>query len=152
MGAADAGAAVDAGFALSPDATLTLERTACYGTCPVYQVTLYGDGRVAYRGTGFVRVHGPASGRADPARVRALFEGLERDGFFGYRARYATPVTDNPTHVVTAKLDGRTKRVEEYASCDFAKHAPAALCRLEEAIDDVAGTAKWIPCKGGCQR
>ena len=30
--------------------TILLDRTACYGTCPAYKVTIHGDGRVEYTG------------------------------------------------------------------------------------------------------
>ena len=37
---------------------ITLERTTCFGVCPVYTLTIYGDGRVVYEGTRFVRTEG----------------------------------------------------------------------------------------------
>ena len=37
---------------------ITLERTACFGTCPIYKLTVYGDGRVEYEGERFVTVTG----------------------------------------------------------------------------------------------
>ena len=36
--------------AVKNDTVITLERTACFGTCPIYTITIYGDGRVVYDG------------------------------------------------------------------------------------------------------
>ena len=41
------------------EVVITLERTACFGVCPVYKLTIYGDGRVLYDGIRFVRTEGP---------------------------------------------------------------------------------------------
>ena len=40
------------------DVIITLERTECFGTCPVYRLTVHGDGRVVYEGIRFVEVEG----------------------------------------------------------------------------------------------
>src|SRR6059058_5801427 len=32
------------------DTLITLERTACFGTCPVYKLTISADGKVAFEG------------------------------------------------------------------------------------------------------
>ncbi len=37
---------------------ITLERGACYGMCPVYSLTIYGNGKVVYKGDMFVKVAG----------------------------------------------------------------------------------------------
>jgi hypothetical protein len=29
---------------------ITLERTACFGTCPIYRLTIQGNGQVVYEG------------------------------------------------------------------------------------------------------
>ncbi|MFN8449836.1 MAG: DUF6438 domain-containing protein [Anaerolineae bacterium] len=51
--------------AQSPEVALTLERTACFGACPVYTVTIYTDtdGTVVYNGEHFVDVEGEQTRR-----------------------------------------------------------------------------------------
>ena len=34
----------------------TLQRTMCLGTCPVYKLTIYNDGRVEWEGSHYVKV------------------------------------------------------------------------------------------------
>ena len=62
-----------------------LERGPCYGTCPVYGVTIYGDGTVRYNGTNHVRVKGSQTAVIAPERVKALIDEIERSGFFNLR-------------------------------------------------------------------
>ena len=38
------------------DLVITLERTACHGTCPIYKLTIEGNGTVIYEGQDFVQV------------------------------------------------------------------------------------------------
>jgi len=56
---------------LPQDAIITLHRTMCFGTCPVYRITIYGTGEVVYQGYYFVRVKGPRTAYISQGQVRA---------------------------------------------------------------------------------
>jgi hypothetical protein len=133
---------------------LRLERTACYGACPVYTVTVRANGDVAFDGRAFVRVFGPASRKVPATRARALVDRAQAAGFFGWKDAYEFPVTDHPTTKITATIGGRTKTISEYAACGsdpaFSKleAAPPALCALEKEIDAVSGADGWTTCVG----
>jgi len=64
-----------------PDTTqidaITLERTSCFGTCPVYKVSVRRDGSVAYDGKQFVRVTGHRT-----HKIPEAFEPVESSGEF----------------------------------------------------------------------
>jgi len=49
---------------------ITLERTRCLGTCPVYKLTISGDGTVVYEGKDFVKVKGMKKSRVSPLKIR----------------------------------------------------------------------------------
>jgi hypothetical protein len=132
--------------AVPDDVVIKLERTTCFGPCPVYSVTIDATGNVTYEGVKFVRVEGRQNARISPSRVAALLETAERIGFFGLQDQYRTVrnpdgtvtiVSDLPTTFVTITRGGRSKRVENYLG------APAALKELEQQIDDAAGTRQW---------
>ena len=63
------------------DVTITLERTACYGTCPVYKLTITGDGMVVYEGRDFVEVKGEQTSSISPAQVQDLVDAFEQANF-----------------------------------------------------------------------
>ena len=129
------------------DFVIKLERTSCFGECPVYSVSIDAIGNVTYEGKKFVRVEGRHTDRIQVSRVAALLATAERIGFFDLRDQYRTIrnpdgtetiVTHLPTAFVTITRGGQTKRVEDYIG------APQALKQLEQLIDDTARTKRWI--------
>lgn len=135
------------GPVLPPDTMIRLQRTACFGSCPVYSVTIDGGGTVTYDGEGAVRVVGRRTAQIDPAIVAQLLATAENLRFFELRDAYReienpdgtrSVVTDLPTKLVTVTANGRTKRVEDYVA------APDALTDFERQIDAAAGTKQWV--------
>lgn len=121
-----------------PDLVIKLERTSCYGECPIYTVTLDRDGNVVFEGTKFVRAQGRHTARIPATSVEALLDMARRIAFFDLRDSYHAMITDLPTTIVTITADGTTKRVEDYFG------APKELKQLEQDIDDAARTQRWI--------
>jgi hypothetical protein len=132
----------------APDEVIIkLERTSCFGSCPVYTVTLDARGGVTWLGEKFVRVEGQRTDRVQPSRIAALLTTADRIGFFNLSDHYRTirnpdgsetMVTDLPTTFVSITRGGRTKRVEDYIG------APSGLKDLEQQIDETARTKRWI--------
>nr|HEX4315786.1 DUF6438 domain-containing protein [Kofleriaceae bacterium] len=55
-----------------PDVLITLERQACFGTCAVYTLAIYDDGRFTYHGAHFVKIEGDVSGFLTLSQVQRL--------------------------------------------------------------------------------
>lgn len=142
---------------VSPDdradlAFISLERTGCFGSCPIYVVTLYQDGAVRFEGRDYVKKKGVFVKRVDRAAVERLFEKAESIGFWQLQDTYAIskevkkgddaiielPPTDLPTRYVTLRTAKKMKRVQDYWG------APAELRELERLIDATAGVAEWV--------
>jgi hypothetical protein len=127
---------------------ITLERSPCFGTCPVYSVTLDGSGAVLFEGRRFVADTGISTGRVPPARIDSLVAELNAGGYFDFADRYAAGepgceryATDLPSVITEVRAGGRSKRIEHDHGC---MEAPQALSALEGRIDSVAGVASWI--------
>ena len=120
------------------DFVIKLERTACFGACPVYSVTIDARGNVTYDGTRFVRIVGRQTDRIPVSQVAALVATVDRIGFFELDAKYRQLITDLPTTFVTVTRGGRSKLIEDYFG------APQPLKDLERQIDEAAQTARWI--------
>ncbi len=58
---------------LNPSDAITLERTGCYGTCPIYSLTIYGDGKVTYEGKRHVDNIGEFTGQLSQAQLTSLY-------------------------------------------------------------------------------
>lgn len=129
------------------DPAISLERTPCFGGCPVYTISVSPSGQVTYEGKANVRELGTATGQVPQQRVDALLIELEQAGYFGFASRYALSepacgryVTDLPSVISSATLGARTKRIEHDYGCG---RAPAALNVLEKRIDEVLGSGQW---------
>lgn len=126
--------------------TITLERTMCFGSCPAYEVTLRGDGVITWAGHSSVDTK-HASAKADPTKVRAIFDYAMATSFFGLRDSYRGGVTDHPSARVTVKSNGRSKTVEvNPGEASYAKMtgAPPSFYELANRIDALANSKKYI--------
>jgi hypothetical protein len=126
---------------------ITLERTACFGSCPVYTISVTSSGDVKYEGKAHVHQMGPASGRIPKDQVAALLSEIEQAGYFTYDERYQSSepgcgryATDSPTVITSVTMAGRTKRITHDYGCSG---APGALTILERKIDDALGSGRW---------
>jgi hypothetical protein len=126
---------------------VSLERTPCFGGCPVYRIAVSPAGMLTYEGKANVRLIGMASGQIPAKRVEALLIELERAGYFTFANRYALSEptcvrysTDSPTTISSATFRGRTKRIEHDYGCGG---VPGALTLLEKRIDEVLGSDRW---------
>ena len=133
--------------ATADSAVVTLERTSCFGTCPVYLVTASANGGIRFEGKSHVPHPGSAVGQVPKARLDSLLAELDAGGYFGFEEAYVAgspacgnAATDLPTVTTSVRLDGRTKRIEHYRGCSA---APQALSQLEERIDEVLDTGRW---------
>jgi hypothetical protein len=126
---------------------ITLRRTACFGTCPIYSLEILQDGRVHYNGKGFVAVVGRQDAQISPAAVQALIESFLRIDYFDLKDVYQTHqnpdgtstwITDLPTTYTSLRVGSRTKSVTDYA------FSPDKLRMLELEIDRVANSHRWI--------
>jgi Domain of unknown function (DUF6438)/Carboxypeptidase regulatory-like domain len=118
---------------------IQLRRTACFGSCPVYSVHLYGDGRVEYRGARYVSTLGVRNYRVEPSIVAGLARKFYEKGFFNFCASYREPITDQPTVETTMNVGGVAKTVSVYGSS-----APEGLEELDREIEQAANVTQFV--------
>lgn len=121
---------------------ITLFRTGCYGTCPMYGVEIDGSGTAVYCGQHFVKDVGQRTRQVADADLARLVEQFHAATFMTLNDEYAASVTDNPTYIVSISYDGKSKVVRDYVG--ESAGMPASVTALEDAIDAIAGTAEWI--------
>ena len=133
--------------AQQPEPLVTLRRTSCYGRCPVYSVEIYADGFIRYVGINFVQYTGEHRAVVPQEVVGNLVAYILKADYFALRDSYETYkdrkgrtwiITDLPTVVTSLRVGTAKKTVRDYA------FAPRRLCELEDEIDRVANTKRWI--------
>jgi hypothetical protein len=124
----------------------SLERTACYGTCPIYKIWIFSDGTVKYEGKRFVKKTGAAVGKLAPKALAQLAKVFARADFFALDEKYErSDITDGPSAIVFYDDGTRRKTISHYHGDTS---APESLRKLEDEIDRVvkidrfAGTEK----------
>lgn len=132
------------------DTLITLERTPCFGFCPMYKVSITADGSVTFEGRDHVKMKGTHTGKIPVEAVRRLVEGFEKINYFSLKDRYRMPedgcdgmVMDAPGAITSLRINGRQKTVNHNYGC-FGVKVLEALKQLETQIDEAANTAQWV--------
>ena len=94
----------------------SLEKTGCYGNCPVFEAQVFSDGAATY----FGQKHAPRTGRftakVRPALAMELVKRAEVAGFFGLETLYPTSgrrVADFPTTIIYVRDGQKERRIED---------------------------------------
>ena len=129
---------------------IDMARGACFGTCPIYKVSIASDGTVSFEGTNFVKTKGVATGMIAPDDFNKLVSEFEKLKFFSLDDEYVPgskscgpAATDLPYVRTSIQMNGKTKSVSHYQGC-FNSEVVRALFDLDKKIDEIAGTEKWI--------
>jgi hypothetical protein len=121
---------------------VTLRRTGCYGSCPVYEVAISRDGLVEYVGTEHVR-DCAGTGHIDEGKLADITRLMERDHYFALRDKYTQHDESDASTVYTSySPDGHEpKSIAHYLGDDS---APEALSDIESGIGRIINIEKWI--------
>ena len=119
----------------------TLERTGCYGECPVYRLTVNSDGSVVYVGTRWVKVLGRQEYRLTEAQLAELDAAFDRANFLRLRDYDRVENTDDDWDHVSYRRGPVVKRVRHYHGDNS---APAALGALEDDFDRIVDSARFV--------
>ena len=106
---------------------ISLQRTACFGTCPIYKIEIYTDGSGTYTGTRFVENIGLTEFNLSEADLNLILSQAEAIGFANMEEEYSEPISDLPTTFIQIK----DKRIRDYTG------APKKLKNLEKLIDQL---------------
>lgn len=120
------------------DVEITLERTGCYGTCPIYTVSISGDGTVTYQGERFVKTLGVQTYGIPVDDVEQLVAMVYQKNYFSLNDRYEVGATDLPTVITSVRVGDEIKSVENYGGA-----GPAQLHEIEQKIDEVSDSESF---------
>lgn len=128
---------------LRPDSMveIVLERSGCFGSCPSYKVTVSTNG-IVFEGGGYVTARGKHTDTPNPDEVRDLAKRFVAADFYSLDPKYIANVTDNPGYDLSIEIDGQKKEVDDYVGSWVGM--PAVVTELEEAVDKLARTERWI--------
>jgi hypothetical protein len=124
------------------DVVIKLERGACFGSCPVYTLTIFGNGTVVYEGEDFVQTKGSRETTISTDAINQLVSDFDKANYFSLNDSYTGfGVSDMPFVTTSIRIGGRTKAIKHYLGD---RSAPQQLTELENRIDEVANSEQWI--------
>ncbi len=118
--------------------SISYQTGACFGTCPIYIVTVRSDGTGTFEGVNFTAVRGRRDFRVSPAQYRAFVAHLApvrpAHGSIDYNGppRCQSMATDLPSATILWTGRRGTQRLHYYYGCDMEKHRALAR-RLSHA-------------------
>jgi hypothetical protein len=115
-----------------------LERSPCFGTCPVYTVLIKSDGTFRYKGVSNAQRQGDHTGKVSTYEFNQLAQFIKDSGYSELQDSYSRMVTDHPTVYTTVIIGGKRKVVSNYANA-----GPTKLWAVEELIDKLLLEATW---------
>ena len=108
---------------------ISLERTACYGTCPIYRMEIFSDGSAFYHGERFVNNIGNFEFTVTKETINYILKKAEEIGFFEMEDKYTANISDLPKTITFIKSEKATKKIIDYHD------APKILKEFESLVD-----------------
>jgi len=120
------------------NAIARLQRTPCFGRCPIYTLTVYEDGTVIYYAEKFVEKEGKFQAKVGEEKIRKLIKKAETIGYFEMKAKYDSDgVTDVPSTITTLRRDDELKQIVNRFQ------GPEPLSEFENYFDDLFLNLEW---------
>ncbi|MCW3083774.1 MAG: hypothetical protein JWP12_1140 [Bacteroidetes bacterium] len=117
-----------------------LQKTACFGKCPVYTLTITGENNTALlKGDMNIDKIGNYKKTISDEELTTLVNAFDKNHFFDLLDEYNKPqVMDVPSIYITYSIDGKTKKIKDRWQ------APNELKDLEKLLEAIAlSTDGW---------
>lgn len=133
--------------------SIEMSRGPCYGSCPVYYLTLHGDGVVEYRGIRFVGVKEKQTARISTEQLMQVLRDLDGMHFFTVEDRAFGWGYDSSSVSISVSVDGKQKRVTaDGVYVPGSMGGPKArFLQIADEIDTIVNSNQWVQCNGVCR-
>ena len=116
---------------------ITMRRTACFGTCPQYTISIYDDGTINYEGKLFVEKIGNFHSNIPVSLVQKIKSKLEEINFFSFKEQYDSPITDVPSVIIQVSINGKTHKViDRFRGPNELKYFQNFIDSISESVID----------------
>ena len=119
----------------SPKIIISLEKTACFGRCPVFKIIIYNNGEALYNGLKFVKKVGEYDLKVSKREINKILSKAKKIGFNNLKNEYSERITDLPTTYIMIN----NKKIKDYYG------APSKLKDLEKMIENIVLEKLKIP-------
>jgi len=106
---------------------ISLNKTACFGTCPVYKIKIYNNQSAIFEGVKFVEKEGSYNFKISKKEINTILNKAKKINFQKMEDEYTELITDLPTTYIMIN----NKQIKDYYG------APIELKELEEIIENI---------------
>lgn len=128
-----------------PAVELFLSRGACYGKCPVFEVSVMSNGTAEYVGKFNVSRMGKHAANVPPALLKTIKERAQTINYLQFSRTYPTDqnlwISDVPTTVTFVRLGDQFHKIRNN------NDAPTALISFEQFLEQTLEGLDWKPVK-----
>ncbi|MEQ8908078.1 MAG: DUF6438 domain-containing protein [Vicingaceae bacterium] len=115
-----------------------IQRTACFGRCPIYTLSVYQSGYVEYLGEKWVEKEGRYATKVDQAVLDKLMKMAKEIQFFDLKHQYDSKyVTDLPSTITSLKEKG------DFHIVVSRYEAPEKLNTFNQEFDALFKAVEW---------
>lgn len=116
---------------------IEMSKGPCYGTCPIFTITVYDNGVVAYKGERFTTKNGLSIKILKKAEYESLLKAFKDTDLWKYKDVYRSQIPDLQTVTMTYYEEGDIKSIVGRDG------RPEAVLRLEKLLDEIADVGEW---------
>jgi hypothetical protein len=95
---------------------VSFEQTACYGTCPVHKMNIFGNGFATYKGGRNVKQTGDLIGNISKEKLQEILAKANELNFYELEEEYTANMTDLPTTIILINDGTKKHKVVAYAN------------------------------------
>lgn len=118
-----------------------MQRTACFGKCPIYNIELFKDGTLKYTGIRFIKDSGMYEKNIGMANAEKIFDEFRKYRVDTCSGQYDLPIADLPGIYYNYTVNGEERKI---ANAHF---GPKFLKELANKMDEIGYTdidhSKW---------
>lgn len=112
---------------------VSLSRTGCYGTCPIFKIQVFGNGNVIYYGRQFVDKLGIYTGTLGSDDMKVLLEKVADAKLFEKPEQYPIDNFDFPQFIVEFQVGDKLKTIRGNS------YADKEVLELTLLLDELSG-------------
>ena len=126
------------------DLAVWVERTACFGSCPIYVLHITGDGSLRFLGKRFTDVEGGIEDVVSENQLFQIATAIHNSRYFEYieSEECEELVTDVSSVIIWIRWRNEERRVERNLGCKKSK--PDPVPRLAREIESIVNVDQWI--------
>jgi hypothetical protein len=136
-------------ISIDGDTVVKLQRSACFGKCPIYTVAVKKNGEVIYEGHKYVFVEGIQTAVLSKESIASIEDQLIKYKFLKMTSNLSPGArgcsifaTDHSYILIEGAVKNKRKAISTYLGCN-SEQVESAI-ELASQIDKIAETSKWV--------